>query len=164
MSDEWKFVPVKMTEAMFLAADDEDVSSTEEMWAKALAASPAPLFRVASTHKAQLAAKDAENKTLAQLVVATAEANKAKDAENAELKAQIDASHAVGYRQGAADMCKTKDAEIVRLREALEKIATQKTYDELIPIMYDETSVCFEEGYDAIIEIARAALKEDTNG
>lgn len=38
----WQIVPRKMTEAMFLAADDEEADTAEEMWFRALAAAPKP--------------------------------------------------------------------------------------------------------------------------
>lgn len=110
----------------------------------------------------------------------------AKDAEIAELKAQIDASHAVGYRQGAADMCKTKDAEIARLVTDSDKVWREipdefkldppdggdvRDYEAIermaATLARLREALDWYETYDpeAVAAIRkRAALKEDTNG
>ena len=51
-----------------------------------------------------------------------------------------------------------RDAEIKRLRKALEIIAGQATVDELLEIGVCETAD-FVGGYDILIDIARAALE-----
>lgn len=50
-----------------------------------------------------------------------------------------------------------KDAEIARLREALERISRQKKTDEL-ETEYDVECASFEDGFDLCVDVARAAL------
>jgi hypothetical protein len=53
-----------------------------------------------------------------------------------------------------------KDARVERLREALVEIAKQKKTDEL-ETEHDVEVAAFEDGYDACIDRARAAIAED---
>jgi regulator of replication initiation timing len=60
----------------------------------------------------------------------------------------------------AADEIERLRAENERLREALEKISTQKKTNEL-DTEYDVEFADFEDGYDMCIDTARAALGEE---
>jgi hypothetical protein len=51
-------------------------------------------------------------------------------------------------------------AEIERLRAALQRVAEQKTQEEVGEDGLDSSDVCWEEGFDALVLIAREALNQ----